>query len=307
MFRLSIMPPRRSAPKRRRPAPKAKAVAKLSKPMKRAIKQVVRGEAETKRTAFYCSFNDGTSTARSDGLFSKRGWALQNNVIGSNNTDILQLIPFVTQGTDDWQRIGQRIRPSSLSLRGSVRCDLSGTLIKLNPSDFKVYIYVLQHVSLKDYTNLYANNNFTQLLETGEGTTVPFTGIPQNNGMPVAKQYYHVLQRKQITLRYGGAYMNPNAGTGIPPTDAVACVANSHTWYADYSLNLTKHLPKVLMYPEDATSPSPGPAVLNAPTNSSIFMAMGFIDWFNPSDSTTTLTLPRLEQTYVTQLSFKDM
>lgn len=301
-------PKKRRAPRRSK-AGKRKAADRrsLSRPEKREVLRLVRTQGETKRTMFYQGFNDGTTTTRSNGLYNNRGWAVQNNAIIANSTDILQLIPYVLQGADDFNRIGQRIQPTSLTLTGSLRVRLQNVQV-LSPYDFKVYIYICQHVSLKDYTNLYANNNFNQFLENGEGNTVKFNGEPQNVGMPIAKQYYRVLKRKVVTMRYAGAWANPvitsPAPTGIAEGTTVS-VANCHSWYADYSMNLTKHIPKTLMYPE--TSSAILPTTLNSPTNSSLFMAMGYVDFRNPSDSTTELTTAALEQTYVATLNFKDM
>lgn len=295
--------PRKRAPRRR--ANKQR-VAKLSRPMRKAVKAIVRGEAETKRTMFYQSFNNGTTTARATGLWANRGWAVQNSQILTNSTDILQLIPFVTQGTDDWNRIGQRINVQSLTLQGAIRIRADNILSRA-ARDVDVYVYVLNHVSLKDYPNLYVNNQFVQLLENGEGNTVAYTGIEQNNAQPVSKQYYQVLMKKKVTLRYAGLDINPNVGLGQIPLNTVVSVANSHTWYSKYSMNLTKFLPKRLMYPETSPVAPLPPTTLNAPTNAAPFMCMGFTDWFLPGDSTQPVIAANIEQTYTTTLLFKDM
>lgn len=277
----------------------------LSRPEKREVLRLVRTQGETKSTAFYQSFNDGTTTARATGIYGNRGWAIQNSTITGNNTDILQLIPFVAQGTDDMNRIGQRIQPVSLTVKGSLRIKLAQITNSYVPADINVYIFVLQHVSMKDYTTLYNNNDFTQLLDVGDTTigTVAWKGDPQNPGMPVTKQYYRVLQRKVVKLRYAGANLY---GVPPPPIQPMGVsIANSHTHYADFSLNLTKHIPKTLMYPE--SGPLIPALVGNTPTNSSLFMAMGYVDWTNPSDTNNNVTTSVLEQTYVSQLKFKDM
>jgi len=294
------------ASKSKKKAPRrGKGAKTLNKVQRKQVLKIVKGAAETKRVAFYQTYNDGSSSLRSGGLWANRGWAIQNNSITVNSVDIHQLIPFLSQGMDDWNRIGQRVSPVALNVRGSVRISLP-QIIKQVPIDLKVYVYVLQHVTIKSYDNLYNNNDFRQFLEVGDGTTVPFTGIPPNKAMPVSKQYYKVLSRKVITLRYAGLYLNPNGGDGLIPVGSTVSVANSHTWYADFSMNLTKHLPKTLMYPE-TTLATPNPDIEDTPTNTAPFMSFGFIDWFNPSDQTVDATFPRLEQTYVSELLFKDL
>jgi hypothetical protein len=274
------------------------ASAKVSAPVKAAIKQIVRGQAETKSAAFYQSANNGSSTSPATGLFQDRGWAVQNNTITNNNTDLLQLIPYISEGTADWQRIGKTIRPVSFTVKGTIR--ITGSLVASVASpmtNLDVYLYCLQHVQLKDYTNLRARNDFSQLLETAEGSTTRFLGNALDGMMPVADGYYQVLSRKKIQLKYGGA--NLPGGTLTTPVS----VANAHFWSNDFTFNLSKHIPKKLVYPEDdVTLPA---TVYNAPTNSSPFMAIGFVDEQvgNPAGS---LVRPWLEQTYIATLNYKD-
>jgi len=295
--------PRRRAPKRQ-----PKRVAKLSKPMKRAIKQVVRGEAETKRTRWYQSANDGTITTKATGFASNQGWAAQNTQITLNNTDILRVIPTVLQGLDDYNRIGSKVRPVSLTVKGTIRIRFSllNSLVT-RPQNLTIDLYVLQHVRLKDYNSLYGLNDFDQLLEDGEGGTVPYNGSPLSGCLRVADENYRVLQRRRITLRYSGVVITvPSAGNTF--TEVPYPQPQDHTWKADYSLNLTKHLPKVLMYPDTETDgTATSPVVLGAPTNSSIFMCMGYNSWYSPLAPFAGDLESAIEQTYVAELGFKDM
>lgn len=296
---------------------KSKAIThSLTKNQKLEVKRLVRSQVETKRTNFYQQYQSGTTpvTAPPGGGFANRGWALQNNKIANNFTDILRLIPEVIQGVDDWNRIGQKISPTSLVVKGSlrIRSDVivptpSGSSQLSGPVDFSVDIFVLQHVSLKDYAHLYAENDFTELLETGVGTTTLYNGEPTSHALRVAKQFYKVLHRKKITLRYAGAQAVNAQPVGLAVGQAVS-VSNAHTWYADYTMNLGKHLPKTLMYPEDSIT---DPTVLNAPTNSSMFMCMAFPYWLSLDNfggaEGGEPARALFQQTYVSELSFKDM
>jgi len=293
------MAPRRAF-RKRAPRRKTKKTARLSKPMKKAVKTLIRGEAETKRTAFYQSANNGASGAIATGNWSDRGWAVQNNTITNNTTDLLQIIPYVIQGTNDFNRIGKSIRVMSLNVRGTVR--VLGSLISnigTPMTNLDVYIYVLQHVSLKNYTDLRARNDFSRLLEDGEGSGKNFLGNALDPFQPVSNQNYSVLQRKRIQLKYGGAALP--GGTLTTPVS----VANAHQWSAEFNFNLTKKCPKKLTFPDDDNG-AVNPLVYNSPTNSSIMMVIGFVDEQvgNPAGS---LVRPWLEQTYVSSLTFKDM
>lgn len=273
----------------------------MSQPLRQAVKQIVRGEAETKYTTFYSSFNDGTTAVRDTGFFNQRGWAVHNQAINSNNTDIHQVVPYVVQGTGDNNRIGNKIRVNNLVVNGSVRISIDRLASNFLTNLYAV-IYIWQHVSLKDYTNLYANNDFTQFLEDGEGNTRLFQGDPQNVWMRVNSQTYKVYQRKIVPLKFAG--ITPP----LSPTSPFS-IANSHVWKADYSCNLTKHMPKLLHYPEVNGVISPPPQTINAPTNSSLCMSIGFVLDNSPADTAATpfTSLPYIQHTYVSQLSFKDM
>lgn len=291
-MRVTILPKGVKAGQRvavRKPARRRRALR--TKNLVSMIKNVVKGQAETKTATFYQSYNPGTSPARAVGNYASRGFAIQNNGLIANNTDILQLIPYVFEGTADNQRIGDRIAPTSLTVNGTVRVSVP-QLAAYRPVDVKVVIFVLQHVQLKDYGNLYANNQFTQMLETGENTTTNFTGQIWDVNRPIAKQYYRVLKRKVITLRYAGS-------PTLPPNSSIA---NAHTYYSNYSFSLGKQLPKHLLYPENDAAP----AVVNQPTNSSIFMCMGYVDFVEPSNGSVPAASSLIEQTYVAKLNFKD-
>jgi len=280
--------------------PKATMPKALTRAEKKQVKQMIKGSFETKRTTWYSSFNDGTSTSRATGKRSDAGASVQNNIIANNNTDCLRLIPNVVQGIDDFNRIGDRIAVNSLKLNGTVRVNitrLGGTAIL--PTDVRVCIYVLQHKLYKDYNTLYSSNNFQQLLDNDEGGTERFNGIPINETMRVADQYYQVCAKKIITLRYAGVTSQGGGAAGL------LSVANSHNWYATYSMDLTKNLPKVLKYPESQAASSLAPEFLNAPTNSSLFMCMGFVDQYFVSNFNEP-SLSYIQQNYVSKLTFKD-
>jgi len=297
-----MAPKRQRVARRGRKSPAKSKVAKLSKPMRRAVKQLVRAESETKRTNWYQDYNDGTVTTKATGFYSTAGWAVQSNRITLNNTDILRLIPTVAEGTDDYERIGTKIRPVSLNVKGQIRVRFSflnagSTTV---PQNLTIDLYVLQHVRLKDYNSLYGLNNFTDLLETGGGATQAYSGVPINSAMRVASENYKVLQRRRITLRYAGVVNSP------VPTQVPFAQPQDHTWYAEYNLNLSKHLPKVLTYPESESGAGPQPpVVLGAPTNSSIFMCMGYASWYS-SPSFADDEQAAIEQTYVSEMGFKD-
>lgn len=272
----------------------------LSKLQKRQVVSIVKGEAETKRSCFYQQYNDGTITTRCPGVYSARGWATQNQSIQVNQTDILQLIPFIQQGTDDWERIGREITPRSLTVKGAVRIAFPRINANLL-TNVKVHIFVYQHVSLKDYQSLYSQNSFQDFLYAGQGATTLFNGEEQCVGMPVNKQVYKIVKKLVIPLKFAGLFA-PGTPSGQPNP-------NSHQWKADFSFDLTKHLPKRLVYPQNNVLAPLPITQLDTPTNSSLAMSMGFTYDLAVANTNGTpfAYQPWLEQTYVSQLTYKDL
>lgn len=72
--------------------------------MRKVAKQVVRSQAETK----FATAVVENSVAH-------------NSAIGAG--DLLPILPRIPQGTDDWQRVGDTIRPTKLTIRGTVGLD----------------------------------------------------------------------------------------------------------------------------------------------------------------------------------------
>lgn len=290
---------------RHRATRKRKADAKsLSRPEKKEVARMIRGAGETKMVVWY----NGTNNWTGNGALSQQSFMPQNNLISSNNTDILRLIPLVVQGTGDNQRIGERINPVSLVVNGTLKMSSADVVIPELPTDIRVVIYVLQHAALKTYQslrtqydnsvppNIIGGNDFTQLLLTGEGTTIGYVGRNFEKFLPVANQYYKLLAKKVVTLRYTGAVATPSTAT--PLTTQTTVATNINNWNANFSFNLTKHLPKVLKYQETTVTTG----FPNDPLNSSIFMCMGY-EQFNGNTGTTAF----LEQQYIASMKYKDL
>lgn len=299
----------RSATKRRASGKLPKKVAKkradaksLSRPEKREVARMIRGAGETKMVVWY----SGGSNPLGNG--SRSGWAYepQNNAIAVNTTDIKRLVPIVLAGTGDNQRIGEKITPQSLVVHGNIALNTTNVLTPISNQDLFAVIYVLQHVSLKTYQSLQSaatvpptgGNDFNQLLKTGEGDTIGFSGFAYQASLPVADEYYKLCAKKVVPLRYAGAQVVP-PGTPIPGGAGVVSVSNSHNFNARYTFNLTKHLPKTLKYPE--TNVTTGN--LGDPTNSSLFLAVAYyrMDGLSPGAATF------LQNQYVSIMKYKDI
>lgn len=257
--------------------------ATLAKTVKAMVSNAITKKAETK-TAIYYSNSTGLA---GDGTYALRSWAVQNQLISNTVSDLKRMIPFVKPGTGENQRIGDKVTPLSLTCHGTVKVTLA-ELGVLNPNDLFAVIYVLEHVTFKSYSSLIAGNDFTQLLKTGENTTVRFNGEVWHSQMPVADQYYRLLKKRVIRLRYAGS-----------TAAGAVSVANSHDYLGKFSLGLSKKQLPLLKYPED-----PSTAGANDPLNVAPFFAMGFY-WADGQQYTSPQTL--IETQYVTCMKYKDM
>jgi len=231
--------------------------------VKNEIKRVLNKNSETKMRTWFGGLPFPQSSSYPGSVQA------QNGLITSNTTDIHALIPMVAQGVDDYQRIGTRISPVSLVADFDVTIN-QAYLNSNNPvaQNVVAVFYFLQHKIYKDYTTLGVSNNFDQLLDVGDGTTVRFGAHPVDESLPVAKQFYSVLKKMVIPLRCSGQWINGTTGA-----DGQIGNNNSDNFHRRFSVNLTKHLPKVLTYPE-TLSGSGGTTTL-WPTNSSMFWAVG--------------------------------
>lgn len=241
---------------------KTKRTKALSTVQRKQVLNIVKGSAETKLVAWY-------SSSLFDGEFSTSGIVPQNGSIVTNATDILRIVPKIKQGTDDNERIGQDVVPVSCKVNCKVL--LTPTLasgVGTNQGysyNLMAVAYCLQHVALKTYTALAANNNFTQMLKIGNGNTTNFAPQFQYGTLPVEDGYYKVLAKKKMVLRSSGII----GASPIPQN--VGTNNNSHQICHEWTWDITKHLPKKLKFPETtAVAPT------DDPTNAAPFWCVGY-------------------------------
>jgi len=278
----------KKARKTKRSAPRSK------REQVKLIKKVMKGEAETKIQMYYGNNNPSTAPF---GVSTQ-----QNQFIISNTTDILRILPEVSGGVNDDQRVGSSITPVSCVTHCSVTISANtagGSGFANNLSYNLVAVaYCLQHVSYKTYASLSTQNNFAQMLKLGVGgQTSNFNGTFEFSKLPVEKGYYQVLGKKTFNLRNSGVQ---STTVGVPQaqwgTNANAApVRHEWTW------NLTKQLPKKIQYPE-ANSAAPG---LDDPLNAAPFWCIGYYQM----DGSQSVTAPQvlIQQQYVTVFKYKDV
>ena len=287
--------PRRPRHPRRRPGLKARP----SRALTVAVTKVLNRNAESKQAMFFGNPN----TFPQDGSFANRGYSVQNQFISSTAGDMKWLLPNVVQGNADNQRIGDQITPISLRIEGQLKVSAS-QLTNNYPTDIIAVCYILTHKVFKSYqaltpappvppaTTPVGGNDFGQLLKIGENTTTNFTGNWWARFQPVAEQYYTVLAKKVVRLRFAGLYTSGGQSVSV---------ANSHDYIANWSVTLNKHkLPAHLKYPEGNVTG----VYANSPTNFAPFMCVGYYTADGINSATPAAIL---ESTYVSKLTYKDM
>lgn len=199
----------------------------------------------------------------------------------TSTNEIYALIPKVSQGTDDYQRVGQTIQPKSLKV--NIQCAL-GTA---NSSQIVVDFFFCTAKNVKDVklTNQLLTAN---LLNDGQGNNIAYDGTSYTAMCPVNSSEFTLIKRKRVILRKGGYDYNTLYSGGGPSTDTMT--------YNSAMFSVKIPLPKKLTYLTAGDL---------APTNAFPFMMVGFhaIDQYGGTALTPTLPLYVQAQS---QLYFKD-
>lgn len=204
---------------RQRAALSKKRAGRPKKALRKAIKKVIAGQAETKVATWFggpIAAIAPSPPSNTTGDFTSAAPTSQNQFITANGTDILKVIPDVLQGTADNQRQGKQINVvpgSSLKCKVMISPTSTGSSGWVNgwAYDLTMVAYLLQSVSFKTYRTLYANNDFTKMLNVGDGTTVNFDGSYQAACLEVDRGYYQVKAIKKQRLRSSGQFNSPTS------------------------------------------------------------------------------------------------
>lgn len=241
-----------------------------SRSFAKAVQKVINRNAENKTASIQMdntSFNSGIATG----------------------ADVLQLIPSVSQGVDNAQRIGNKIKPSYLDVRGhmelgSIPFSALGPVTSAGTiaSNCRIAVRLLivepkQYRSQPDALSSYSNW-LPQLLQNGSAE-IGFTGLTKDLYLPINRDCVTVHYDKIIYLSVPMTYTD--SGMSVPLTNSVK-----------FFIKRIK-LKKVLSYTD----------ARDQPTNSAISMLCGYahIDGASPDILTTAVKL-----SYVSTLHYED-
>lgn len=164
------------------------------------------------------------------------------------------LLPAVVQGTDSFNRIGDKIRPKSLRVEIYITANGLLTTSMLQ----RVRLFMLEDKTLKSWSSLASSPIATQLLDFGSFLG-GFSGLPNCDLIRVNKRRYKVIKDKSMTLAKGTG-LTPNTG-GINGTQTFVGTQQY------YKMTVKIPTPAVLHYA------SPGDSY---PTNFAPFMILGY-------------------------------
>lgn len=244
--------------------------------LKEEIKRVVAGTQETKFIVDY-PYNTQTSSD----LYQALNFS---SAITSTN-ELYNLVPRINVGSDDHQRIGNKISPEALYNTTTVFIPYSEARTAMSVF---VDVYYLTSKTVKT-DNIMANIPTAFLLNAGDGTNVPYDGTAQTADLPINKAAFTLIKHKRIKLQISAG--DPNSvlvGTFVNPG-----IVTTAGYAARWKLKIP--LPSVLTYMNEN---------VNYPTNSLPFMCLGF-HAIDANGDTAPIT-PRIFCRSQSQLYYKD-
>lgn len=172
--------------------------------------------------------------------------------------EIYGCLPITHQGTDDHNRVGNKLQPTSVR----VKLDITVKDHTDNSSrDRTVHVFLMTAKSVKALDN-YSAIPITLLMDKGDGTQTSFDGTTYNAQLPVNAKEFKVIKHKVIRLVTGFGQANSTTAASAGATDG-----NISPSYSYARLNLKVPTPRTLIY--DRTSST-------YPTNYAPFLVIGF-------------------------------
>ena len=169
-------------------------------------------------------------------MVSTSGSAAFNSTI-SSSSECYSLMPEITQGLDDYQRIGDRVQGRYLYVKGFVQWDQSYISTSLvggtswaPPSTCRVMILSQNNVPYGPDISSRADPAHLLKDNVGTGTARPYSGTIVDNLAPINKELFKVYMDKKVKLNFVGQTDAAGAGnaTGmrVGTDHSVLCVSN---------------------------------------------------------------------------------
>lgn len=270
------MPPRLIGPRRKSGAfykkrPVAKKTAKLTKPVKKAIKKIIHSGEETKYHA--------------EQLLMKNtlDWGIHTYWSPSSMGDTMPLVPRIAQGDGNFERIGSKVTPVKC------RVDIEAAIAEVPngltvtgqwTNDIYLVMYMLRTKTSKNYqqfSNVGASNTIdytAELLNNGDGTSKGFGNAISIGGssyvytnaadlqLPVNREYFTLMKRKVVKLTKNYGSTNSDGTQTYPNVNK-----------SNYRGSFVYKLPK-LKYDDD---PKTNAVTGGYPVNTNVILCIGAV------------------------------
>jgi len=176
----------------RRPYTRKTAGRKNKRVGRRAVRGRYRGRGQGALVRLIKSvINNNVETKHVGGIVENAG--LHNAFISS--ADLFGVLPPLSQGVDAFERIGDKIKPVSLRLKGCL--SFNGNYTSASPLIIK--LYVLQWKPQRDSVGGFASVPVAQLLDAG-GSLTSFDGSAIRAMLPINKNDFDVLATRTFKI-----------------------------------------------------------------------------------------------------------
>jgi len=249
---------------------------------KRATKSNAKGKQLVTKNQLYRAIRRNVETKRH---------SVVSGVVAYNSSiivagDFTRVLPLITSGVGQNQRIGAKIKPLSLTIRGHIAYN---TNINSNIDQAARMIvgrmFIVSQKSARCYDVPLSN---FKLLDTGNGGS-EFIGV--------ASQTYYPLNTDEFVFHAHKKFVcqKPFGATNlVSPTAANSITSFNSSMFRPFLIKLTqKQLPAILQY-DDSTS---------NPINFAPYIALGYADVFGAAADSLT---QQLTMNYTATLEYED-
>lgn len=250
-------------------------------------RKATRGLKATQRKAVRAIAKEVIRKEAEDKFVSTNGTTSFNQTI-SGPGECYPLMPRVPQGVDDYQRVGDKVRPKYLIVRGTVQYDISSLAGTdwMPPNTARVMILEQKNVP---YTgNVSSQVDTAHLLKDNNGTGVgrPYAGGPYDNLAPINTDTFKVYMDRKIKFNW---FTRPINESSVPFVQGNVGNDRAKSFYCKIKL------PSTLTF---------DPAGGNWPIKPAPFICMGGVN--DDFDSAFSLSTTPYRMTWVSTLYYED-
>jgi len=189
-------------------------IAKVSVPLKNAIKKIVSGKEETKYSTNYqvnTPFNS-VITTKSEWMFPLPSTYTVGIASG--------------QAASGAGRIGDQISPTSLKVHAIV--SLGNAVVRCTDIIVNFYVFTLKDAKSLDTVQSADSALPSRFLDTGDGGFNSFNGNAWDLDLPVNRSQFNLLHKRSFRLSKGFGYLNGTGTAGDSVTGASTTCKHLH-------------------------------------------------------------------------------